>query len=107
MTINNKDIKVDDESGILTIKIEMTPVKLGREKKVSMYTQDVLDLLKESGYDVQSTLQHGVVSNFRTPHVSEWKFLLKNNIKKHLKLKKVEKQLEPTTEPDESVIKDP
>lgn len=97
MTFKNKNIKLDEESGILTFEIEMEPVKLAKHKKLCLFTQDVVDLLKPMGYDVQSVLQHASASNFRLPHKGEWKFLLKN-FKKQIKIKKVEKQLEPTAE---------
>lgn len=101
MNIKNKNIKLDEENAILIIELEMEPIKLAKDKKTCLFTQDVVDLLKTMGYDVQSVLQHASASNFRFPHKGEWKFLLKN-FKKPLKIKKVEKQLEPTAESSQS-----
>lgn len=101
MSIKNKTIKLDDNTGILTVHIEMEKISLARDKKSCMYTQDVVDLVKNMGYDVQSVLQHASISNFREPFIGEWKFLSKI-FKKSVKTKKVEKQIDPPIQSSES-----
>lgn len=104
MIFKNKNITLDDNTGILTIQIELEPVKLGKDKKVCFFTSDVVDLLKSMGYSVGSPIKHDRVSNFRAPHIGEWKFSVKS-AKKQTKIKKVEKQIESIEQQCESTTK--
>lgn len=87
MDFKNKLINVDEEEQILTITLELSPVKTAIDKRINYFTQDVVELLKQMGYDVLSVIQHGRISNYRSPHEATWKFALKKQFKK-LKLKK-------------------
>lgn len=87
MQFKEKLISLDEEEQILTITLELEPIKVGADKRKTLFTQDVVELLLEMGYDVQSVVQHSRISNFRSPARSTWKFALKKQLKK-LKVKK-------------------